>query len=93
MSGDRQKRCRALILTVAIAMSSASLSGCGVKSAPAQVDKSAYPLIYPQEPAKTPAAAHVRTGKTGKTSDTQRPRYDSSGTYNPPPPATETLVK
>jgi hypothetical protein len=82
----------ALLAAIALVMTTA-LSGCGVKSAPAQVDKSAYPLIYPQEPAKTPAAAYVRTGKTGKTSDTQRPRYDSSGTYNPPPPATETLVK
>ncbi|MBO6519359.1 MAG: hypothetical protein JJ900_00600 [Rhodospirillales bacterium] len=71
-----------------------ALSGCGVKSAPAEVDGGTYPRTYPAEPAEAKRTApRVRTGTVGTAVDTRRPRYDSSGTYNPPPPATELLVK
>ncbi len=71
-----------------------ALSGCGVKSAPAEVDGGTYPRIYPAEPDQAKQVApQARTGTTGAATDTRRPRYDSSGTYNPPPPATELLVK
>jgi hypothetical protein len=82
-----------LRVTVVLTMV-AALSACGVKSAPAEVDGSTYPRVYPAPTEDSRAAGSpTETRRTGGTVYTRRPAKDASGVYTPPPPATEILAQ
>ena len=69
-------------------------AACGVKSAPSYLDESTYTLVYPAPQKQTtgaPTAQKVTPITTG--TYTRQTRSNPSGTYTPPAPATELLVK
>jgi len=84
-----------LLISVLAMLLAAATSACGVKSTPTFPDKSTYPLVYPapqKQPTGTPAT-QTRTTTPSAGTYTRQTRSSNDGTYTPPPPATELLVK
>lgn len=83
-----------LSISLVAALLVATTAACGVKSTPSFPDESTYPLVYPAPQKQTtgaPAAQKQTPTTTG--TYTRQTRSNSSGTYTPPAPATELLVK
>lgn len=81
-------------ISLVMALLVAATAACGVKSSPTFPKDSTYPLVYPapqKQATGTPAAQKQTPAATG--TYTRQTRPSSSGTYTPPPPATELLVK
>lgn len=81
------------ISLVAVLLAAAT-AACGVKSTPSFPKDSTYPLVYPAPQKQTtgaPAAQKQTPATTG--TYTRQTRSSPSGTYTPPAPATELLVK
>lgn len=81
------------ISLVAVLLAAAT-AACGVKSTPSFPKDSTYPLVYPA-PQKQTTGAPVAQKQTPTATGTytRQTRSSPSGTYTPPAPATELLVK
>ena len=83
-----------LSISLMAALLVTATAACGVKSTPSYPDESTYPLVYPAPQKQTtgvPTAQKVTPTTTG--TYTSKTRSNPSGTYTPPAPATELLVK
>jgi ABC-type oligopeptide transport system substrate-binding subunit len=83
-----------LLISLVAALLVTATAACGVKSTPSYQDESTYRLVYPAPQKQTtgaPTAQKVMPITTG--TYTRQTRSNPSGTYTPPAPATELLVK
>ena len=71
------------------AVAAGLIAGCGVKSAPRVPDNATYGQAYPAPDPARPAAAPAAVKKEKTTA----PSAYGGGDYQPPKPATETLVQ